>query len=116
MLLNKEAYKAERDNLIYDMRHPIDATTVQASIEAEENGIIRRGQILDYINGSYKIHEEGGVASVIVAENTSYAADENEVVIPVYIRGSFRASEVIAIPEITAEDIETLRSRGIYLK
>ena len=115
-LLNKQAYTVIKDKLIYDAKHPIDATAVQVSVSTDTNGILKRGQILDCAGGVYSIHEEDGEASVIVAEDTGYASDDTEIRVPVYISGSFRASEVITDTEITSADIETLRARGIYLK
>lgn len=115
-LLNRPAYAVEKDKLIYDAKHPIDAGTVQLTIIADTNGVIRRGQLLDCADGVYSIHAAGGEASVIVAEDTSYASDDTEITVVVYSSGTFRASEIIADPEIEAADVETLRGKGIYLK
>lgn len=116
-LLNKQAYTVEKDKLIYDASHPIDGTTVQVTITADTAGTLKRGHILDYADdGVYSIHTADGNASVIVAEDTDYASDDTAIIVPVYISGSFRASEVSAVQDITATDIEALRCRGIYLK
>lgn len=115
-LLNKPAYVVEKDRLIYDALHPIDADTVPLSITPESNGVIERGQLIDCNDGTYSVHAEKGVASAIVAEDTSYASDDTEITVPVYISGAFRASEVKADSELTEADIETLRGKGIYLK
>ena len=115
-LLNRPVYAVEKDRLIYDAAHPIDATTVQIAVPADGNGMIKRGQLLDCTDGVYGIHAETGDPSAIVAEDTSYAADDTEVAAVVYISGSFRESEIFAEPGITAADKEVLRSKGIYLK
>lgn len=115
-LLNKLAYTMEKDKLIYDAKHPIDVITVPLTITADTDGVIRRGQLVDCADGAYSVHAAGGEASAIVAEDTSYAADDTEITTVVYISGSFRASEVVADPEIDVADIETLRDKGIYLK
>lgn len=115
-LLNKPAYAVEKDRLIYDATHPIDANTVQVSITSGSEGEIERGQLIDYSNGSYCVHAEGGEPSAIVAANASYDADDTEITVPVYISGTFRASEVKTDPELTTADLETLREKGIYLK
>ncbi|MCI8315196.1 MAG: hypothetical protein HFH74_09235 [Lachnospiraceae bacterium] len=115
-LLNKMAYTVEKDKLVYDAKHPIDATAVQVTVGVDADGILRRGQLLDCENGVYSIHSEGGMPSAIIAEDTEYASEDMEIIVPVYISGTFRASEVITEPEITVTDIENLRSKGIYLK
>lgn len=114
--LNKQAYAMEKDGLIYDAKHPIDAIAVQVSIAAEDSGEISRGQLLDCTDGVYSIHTTDGVASAIAAENVSYAADDTDITVTVYVSGSFRAGQVISDPEITDADMEVLRSKGIYLK
>lgn len=115
-LLNKPAYAVEKDRLIYDATHPIDASAVRVGIKAESGGVIKRGQVIDINGDIYNIHAENGNVSVIAAENVSYASDETEVTVPVYTSGTFRKSKVIAEPELTAADVETLREKGIYLK
>lgn len=117
-LLNKMAYIVEKDRLIYDAKHPIDAMAMQVVIGADTDGMLKRGQLLDCKNGAYSIHSEEGMSSAIVAEDIEYTSEDTEIMVPVYISGTFRASEVIAESEmeITAVDIENLRSRGIYLK
>ncbi len=114
--LNNIAYTVEKDKLVYDMKHPIDATAVQVAIESCANGVLKRGQLLDFDNDAYSIHSESGTPSAIVARDATYTSDDTEVVVAVYTSGSFRASEVISDPEITIADIEGLRSKGIYLK
>ncbi len=115
-LLNKMAYTVEKDKLVYDAKHPIDATVVQVTVGTDADGMLKRGQLLDCENGVYSIHSEGGMPSAIIAEDTEYASEDMEIIVPVYISGTFRTSEVITEPEITVTDIENLRSKGIYLK
>lgn len=115
-LLNKQAYAVEKDRLVYDAKHPIDAVAVQVKNTGAKEGMIQRGQVLDFTDGEYCIHAAGGEASAIVAEDTNYAADDTEITVAVYISGTFRASEVISEEELTAGDIEALRGKGIYLK
>ncbi|MCM1058323.1 MAG: hypothetical protein NC517_12060 [Firmicutes bacterium] len=115
-LLNKQAYVMEKDRLIYDAKHPIDGAAVVVKIQADADGVIKRGQLLDCEDGVYRVHAADGKASAIVAEDAGFEAGETEITAAVYISGSFRASEVIANPEITDKDVEALRGSGIYLK
>lgn len=115
-LLSKPAYEMAKDKLIYDAKHPIDVTMVQITITADEDGVIKRGQVVDCAAGAYRLHEASGEVSAIVQEDVSYASDDTELSVPVYISGTFRTSEVIADPELTAADLETFRNKGIILK
>lgn len=115
-ILNKQAYVVEKDKLVYDSKHPIDVANIPVTITPSDAGEIKRGQILDCKDGEYSLHAEDGEPSAIVAETTSYAADDTTVVVTAYISGSFRASEIVANPELTAADTEALRGKGIYLK
>ncbi len=115
-VLNKQVCTVEKDRLIYDSRHPIDATAVQVSVTSGAAGEISRGQLLDCVDGIYSVHAEGGTASAIAAESVSYEAGDTDITVAVYISGSFRASQIIADPEITDTDRENLRDKGIYLK
>lgn len=115
-LLNKMAYTVEKDRLVYDGKHPIDATAVQVTVESDTGGAVKRGQLLDFENEVYSIHTEGGTPSAIVAEDAEYVSDDTEITVAVYTSGTFRASEIISGSEITVSDAENLRSRGIYLK
>lgn len=115
-LLNRPAYAVEKDKLIYDATHLIDASAVQVTITKNEDGTIKRGQLLDFADGAYSIHTESGEASAIVAEDTAYVSSDTSITAVVYISGAFRMNEVIADTDITAADIEALRSKGIYLK
>lgn len=115
-LLNKEAYFVDKDKLVYDARHPIDAAAVRVKITADDSGEIERGQVLDCADGVYSVHADGGSVSAIVAEDTSYVSSDTEITVAAYISGTFRASEVIAEPELTDGDIEAFRGKGIYLK
>lgn len=56
------------------------------------------------------------MAAVIAAEDTSYAEDDTEVAVSAYTGGTFRESECISDGKLEADDIDTLRTRNIYLK
>ncbi|MFG6330042.1 MAG: hypothetical protein K1W06_11350 [Lachnospiraceae bacterium] len=114
MKLNNEVYKMEKDNLVYDMSHPLDAKNITIALEGE--GVVKRGQVICYADGAYTLHSAGGVAAGIVAEDTPYTAEDTEITVPVYISGTFRTSACISGVELTMADIENLRSKGIYLK
>ncbi|RKI24666.1 hypothetical protein D7V82_14665 [bacterium 1xD8-6] len=116
MQLNQKAYSVEPDNLIYGHSHPVDADNATVSVPEGTAGVLARGQVLDFSEGAYMPHAEGGKASVIVAEDTAYAEDNTEVTVPVYISGCFRKSACIAGTDLTVSDEEELRAKGIYLK
>ena len=113
--LNKLAYTVEKDKLIYDASHPIDAV-VRVSLTPKADGKIERGQVIDHKAGTYSIHAAAGEASAIAAEEVEYTSTDTEVNVTVYISGPFRASEIKAEPELTGGDVEKLREKGIYLK
>ena len=117
-VLNSEAYTMNKDNLVYDSKHPLDVANIEVTVPGTEAGTIERGQLIDYddTDGTYSVHAENGKPSAIAAEETSYAADDTSALVTVYTSGSFRQSEVIAAPTITAAHLEILRSKGIYLK
>lgn len=116
MLMNKTAYEIEKDRLIYDGSHPITADNVEVTVPTDSVGEFERGQILDFSDGAYSVHTENGTASVIVAETTSYASDDTTIVVPVYTSGCFRQSACKSDVDLNVTDLETLRSKGIYLK
>lgn len=115
-LLNKNIYEVKTDHLIYDTKHPVDAKNVQVSITPTDAGVIARGQVIDVADGVYTLHAKSGTPSCIAAEDVGYESDDSEVIVPCYITGAFRAERVIASPELTESDVETLRSKGIILK
>lgn len=53
---------------------------------------------------------------LLPAEDTSYAEDDTEVAVSAYTGGTFRESECISDGKLEADDIDTLRTRNIYLK
>lgn len=116
MLLNREAYQHEPDNLIYDRSHEPDASNVTVTLSDEKAGILRRGQVLDLAEDAYAVHAADGKPGAIVAQHTEYAADDKELTVTVYISGTFRRSACISAVELSAADVEELRCRGIYLK
>lgn len=114
-MLNKMAYVVEKDKLIYDFSHPLDGMNFTVKIEADTNGVIQRGELLDIAeDGTYTVHKEAGVPCAIVSENAEYAADDTEIIVSAYISGTFRKSEIKA--ELDTAEVEELRSKGIYLK
>lgn len=115
MMLNREVYTMEKDKLVYDLSHPRDAKNVSVTVP-EGEGIIKRGQVIDYKDGQYAVHASGGVAAAIIAEDTIYTDGDTEITAAVYISGTFRSSACISDTELAAADIENLRSKGIYLK
>lgn len=115
-LMNKDAYSVQPDRLVYDGRQPVDARNVVVSITSEEDGVIKRGQVIDEAEGVYKLHAEAGVPSCIAAEDVEYASDDTDVIVPCYISGTYHADAVIASPELTESNMETLRAKGIILK
>lgn len=113
--LNKEAYEVTKDNLVYDSRHPLDAVNV--TVEAADAGMFLRGQVLDFTDGKYSAHKSGGAVSVIVAESTKCTAeDAGTVTVPVYTSGTVTVPACITEEGLTETDLETFRSKGIYLK
>lgn len=115
--LNKEAYEVTKDSLVYDSRHPVDAVNVTVDVADAGEGMLPRGQVLDFADGKYSVHKSGGTVSVIVAESTGFTAENaGTVTVPVYTSGTFRMSACITEEELTETDMEAFRSKGIYLK
>ena len=101
MRLNS-SIKHYSDKLIYDSSHEIDAGvfTVTLPMESKAAGTVKRGQIIyfDTTKKEYALKKgDDGVAAVIAAEDTSYAEDDTD-------------------GKLEADDIDTLRTRNIYLK
>lgn len=118
MLLNRKIYESERDGLVYDGSHDIDAANATVALDVKEDGTLKRGVLLDIESDAekYAVHKEGGTAAAIVALDTSYSGEDTEIVAPVYISGAFRESAVRTDAGLTAADRETLREKGIILK
>lgn len=115
-LMNKDAYNMQPEHLIYDGKHPVDAKNIVVAITPTADGVIRRGQVIDAADGAYALHAKSGTPSCIAAADVEYAADDTDVIVPCYITGTFHADAVIADPELTDADKETLRTRGMILK
>lgn len=115
-LMNRDAYSVQADRLIYDGKIPVDAKNIVVSITASADGVIKRGQVIDVAAGVYTLHAADGTPSCIAAQDTEYAADDSEVIVPCYISGSYRSDAVIASPELSDADVETLRTKNIILK
>lgn len=116
--MNREVYEVGQDDLLYDSSHQRDASNVNLKVPAGKAGTLKKGQIIDFVASTkeYESHVESGSASCILTQDTEYAADDTTVVATVYISGSFRKSKVVTDVALTDVDIETLRSKGIYLK
>lgn len=114
--LNKTAYAVNPDRLIYDGKHPIDATVLTVTLDGESEVTIKRGQIIDTNKGKYSVHAASGAPCAIAEETIAAEAGTTEIQVQAYISGTFRADAVIASPELTDADIQTLREKGIYLK
>ncbi len=115
-LLNQTVATMKADNLIYDGTHPIDGTAVRIVLSGDAAGELKRGQILDYDNGDFKVHASNGTVSAILAEDVAYAAGETEVDASAYLSGTYRQAACVSDVELTADDLEEFRSKGIYLK
>lgn len=116
--LNEKIYEGRSDNLIHDAHRVLDVMNKTVSLTKGTAGKLVRGQILDFdsAQGTYKVHEASGTASGIVASDTLYGADDEKVVVPVYISGDFRASGCVSSVALTETDKENLRMKDIVLK
>lgn len=115
-LLNKEVYTVGFDSLIYDNSHLADGTVAMVTVPKDQAGTIKKGQVIDVADGVYSIHASGGEPSVVAAESAEYTADDTEVAVEVYTSGALREGMIVCDPELTAEEIELLRTKNIYLK
>ena len=115
-LLNKKVADMVPDRLVYDATHPTDGMNVVIDLDGDSAGVLKRGQIIDYDGEKCQMHAENGKVAYIVAADTSYSADDTEVVAQVYISGSFRQDACIADPALTDADLNDFRKLGIYLK
>lgn len=117
-VLNEKVGNVLYDKLVYDGSHPVDAKNVTVILTKGTAGTVKRGQVIDFSSedGKYKMHAASGVVSCIAARDTQYTAEDESVVVSAYISGSFRTDALIASPALTAADVETLRTNGIFLK
>lgn len=117
-ILNEEAYKVEKDGLVYDLYAPIDVKNVTVTIEAGTMEALKRGQLIDFdeTEGKYKPHAAEGAANCIVARDVKLTTRDTDAVASVYISGNFRASSVVTEEELTEKDVENLRSKNIILR
>lgn len=110
-----KAYEVNNDNLVLDGQR-IDVKNMEITIsDTETAGVIERGQVIDSTSSGYIVHETAGKSNAIVAECVEYEAGETTVVVPCYITGEFRKSEVITDVELDDTDVEALRLAGIIL-
>lgn len=115
-LLNKELYKVGFDSLIYDNSHQVDGGVVRINVPAETEGVLVKGQLIDYANGEYNIHTNDGKPCVVVAEDTPYAKEDQSIPAQVYTSGTLCANKIVCDPELSVKDYEELKSKNIYLK
>lgn len=117
MRMNKLVGDHDNDELIYDGRTPVDAKLVEFSNTDGVASKLEVGSIL-YLTASsvFSRHAADGEPSVIVAEETEYAADDATTQIPVYTSGTFSLNKIITSTALTAANIETLREKNIILK
>lgn len=109
------------DTLIYDGSHELDARNVALTVnsgDTKAGGTVEKGQVIDFDStaGTYSVHATGGTPAAVLAEEASYAEDDTSLTVTVYTTGTFRESEVVADPELTAADIDALQKNGIFLK
>lgn len=113
-VLNGPVYEEKDESIIYDGKHPVDAKNVQLTVAVEAKTVLPKGQIIDYGEHGYKVHAAGGTPVGILAEKTVLAEDDTDVVVPIYVSGTFKRSKVS--PDLNEAGVEALRSKGIYLK
>ena len=121
MILNKNVYNVEFDDLIYDGSHPVDGKNVTLSIAAADaNGKVEKGRVVDYddTNNKYVLHAANGEVFGIVAEDTKYDTVNatTAVVVPVYLSGAIKKAGLVKDVELTETDVEKFREKGIFLK
>lgn len=116
--LNEKVGNMLYDHLVYDGSHPVDAKNVTVTLTKGTAGTIKRGQVIDFTSadGKYKVHAASGVVNCIAARDAQYTAEDENVVVSAYISGPFRKDALIATPALTAADVETFRTNGIFLK
>lgn len=114
--LNKEAYNAEPNNLIYDYLHPIDAKNIMVTLPGKAAGVLKRGQVIDFDDGAYAPHTGSGTANCLITDDVAYTETDTEIVASAYINGNYRKSKVITDVELTETDMDNLRIHGILLK
>jgi len=115
-VLNREAYTVGFDSLIYDNSHPADGTVVMVTVSEGTKGTVKKGQVIDFADGAYSIHAAGGEPGVIAEESVEYGEEDTEVAVQAYTGGTLRRAMIVCDPELTDAEIETLRTKNIYLK
>jgi hypothetical protein len=116
MTLNQQAYEVKADSLVYDGSHPLDGDVYEVDVPGNAAGVIVKGQVIDIKDGGYEIHKSGGTPAAVAAEDTDYEGTEGKIPVEVYTHGALRWSMIVADPELTDTDLETLREKGIVLK
>ena len=111
----EKAYEIGSDNLILD-GHTQDVRNIIVDVSGKTaDGTLKRGQVIDLKDNTYQEHDEAGDVNCIIAKNVEYKSTDSSVVVPCYITGSFRKSELSTAVELTDTDVERFRELGIIL-
>lgn len=116
--LINEAYTVQNSGLLYDASHPADGKIITVTIAKGAAGTIEKGEVIDFdaSTGKYSKHAAGKTVSVIAAEKVNYDEKAESAEVMVFTSGAFKKSAVVSDPALTETDIETFRSKGIFLK
>lgn len=116
--LINEAYTMKDSGLLYDASHQADGKIVTVSITKGTAGTIEKGEVIDFdaSTGEYSKHAAGKTVSVIAAEKVNYDEKAESAEVMVFTSGTFKKSAVVSDPALTEADVETFRSKGIFLK
>jgi hypothetical protein len=114
--LNKNLGMTEKDRLIYDSSHVLDGRNELVTLDVTGAGVLKRGQVLDLKEDNFCVHAQDGEVSLIVAEDTPYEESDTVIPVQVYTSGCFRKEVLVTDVELTPKDVETFRSKGIWLK
>lgn len=115
--LNRLAFEATPDNLIYSLKHPFEVTMV--SMDVTGLSVLHRGSLLGKsTDGSYALMgKEGFEADSIVVTECLLEEETGEAPITVYQTGSFNQNALFVAEgyTLTEKDKETLRKKGIFI-
>lgn len=125
-LLNKDAYKVEYDNVIYDTSHPISVNIIEMESPAT---VLKKGTILGldkdggyFILGTTTTSGEtvttiAGEAVAVVQDTIDCTKETGKVTVPVYVSGKVNKNYLVTAEnyELTDTDIIALRKNGIYV-
>lgn len=125
-LLNRDAYKVEYDNIIYDTSHPISVNIIEMESPAT---ILKRGTILGLdkdggyfilgttITSGETVTTIAGEAVAVVQDTIDCTKETGKVTVPVYVSGKVNKNYLVTAEnyELTDTDIIALRKNGIYV-